>query len=39
MLGRATQGVRIMRLLEGSRVISIEKTEPEAEEIIEIPVQ
>jgi len=32
MLGRSTQGVRIMRLIEGSRVISIEKTEPEAEE-------
>ena len=31
-LGRATQGVRVMRLLEGSRVIDIEKTEPESEE-------
>ena len=31
-LGRATQGVRVMRLLEGSRVIDIEKTEPEREE-------
>jgi len=31
MLSRATQGVRIMRLSEGSRVISIEKTEREAE--------
>ena len=27
LLGRATQGVRVMRLTEGSRVISIEKTE------------
>ena len=26
LLGRATQGVRVMRLMEGSRVISIEKT-------------
>ena len=31
-LGRATQGVRVMRLAEGSRVIDIEKTEPETEE-------
>ena len=31
-LGRATQGVRVMRLLEGSRVIDIEKTPPEREE-------
>ena len=31
-LGRATQGVRVMRLSEGSRVIDIEKTEPETEE-------
>ena len=31
LLGRATQGVRIMRLAEGSRVIDIEKTEPESE--------
>ena len=38
VLGRSTQGVRIMRLAEGSRVISIERTEreqgeDEAEEI------
>ena len=32
LLGRATQGVRVMRLGEGSRVISIEKTEREVEE-------
>lgn len=32
VLGRATQGVRIMRLTEGSKVISIEKTEKESEE-------
>ena len=31
-LGRATQGVRVMRLIEGSRVISIEKTEKAVEE-------
>jgi DNA gyrase subunit A len=31
-LSRATQGVRVMRLSEGSRVIDIEKTEPETEE-------
>ncbi len=31
-LGRATQGVRVMRLAEGSRVIDIEKTLPEREE-------
>ena len=31
-LGRATQGVRVMRLSEGSRVIDIEKTEPERDE-------
>ena len=31
-LGRATQGVRLMRLMEGSRVIDVEKTEREAEE-------
>ena len=31
-LGRATQGVRVMRLAEGSRVIDIEKTLPETEE-------
>ena len=27
VLGRATQGVRVMRLAEGSKVISIEKTD------------
>ena len=32
LLGRSTQGVRIMRLSEGSRVISIEKTDSETEE-------
>ena len=32
LLGRSTQGVRVMRLNEGSRVISIEKTEREQEE-------
>ena len=32
LLGRATQGVRLMRLMEGSRVIDVEKTESEAEE-------
>ena len=32
VLSRATQGVRIMRLSEGSRVISIEKTEREQSE-------
>ena len=32
MLGRSTQGVRIMRLSEGSKVISIEKTERESAE-------
>ena len=32
MLGRSTQGVRIMRLNEGSRVISIENTERDIEE-------
>jgi DNA gyrase subunit A len=32
LLGRATQGVRMMRLMEGSRVIDVEKTEREAEE-------
>ncbi len=31
-LSRATQGVRIMRLAEGSRVIDLEKTERETEE-------
>ncbi len=32
LLGRATQGVRIMRLMEGSRVIDVEKTERVVEE-------
>ena len=32
VLGRSTQGVRIMRLAEGSRVISIERTEREQSE-------
>ena len=32
MLSRSTQGVRVMRLLEGSRVIDVEKTDREAEE-------
>ena len=32
MLSRSTQGVRIMRLMEGSRVISIEKTDGASEE-------
>ena len=32
LLSRSTQGVRIMRLVEGSRVISIEKTEKESVE-------
>ncbi|MBR0353776.1 MAG: DNA gyrase subunit A [Oscillospiraceae bacterium] len=31
LLGRATQGVRMMRLMEGSRVIDVEKTEGEAD--------
>ena len=35
LLGRATQGVRVMRLMEGSRVISIEKTGREVEEAAE----
>ena len=35
LLSRATQGVRIMRLIEGSRVISIECTEKAAEETAE----
>ena len=35
LLGRATQGVRVMRLGEGSRVISIEKTGREVEEAAE----
>ena len=37
LLGRATQGVRIMRLAEGSRVISIETTEKNSEEESELP--
>ena len=39
LLGRATQGVRMMRLMEGSRVIDVEKTErvPEAENDGELP--
>ena len=37
LLGRATQGVRIMRLAEGSRVISIETTEKNSEEGSELP--
>ena len=42
--GRATQGVRIMRLVEGSRVISIECTEKAAveeaaEEIAEVAAE
>ena len=32
LLSRATQGVRVMRVLPGSRVISMEKTERETEE-------
>ena len=32
VLGRSTQGVRIMRLAEGSRVISIERTDREQDE-------
>ena len=32
MLSRATQGVRIMRIMEGSRVICIEKTDREEDE-------
>ena len=35
LLGRATQGVRVMRLMEGSRVISIEKTGRVVEETAE----
>ena len=31
LVGRATQGVRVMRLAEGSRVIDVEKTEREEE--------
>lgn len=37
LLGRATQGVRIMRLAEGSRVISIETTEKNPDEEAELP--
>ena len=39
LLGRATQGVRMMRLAAGSRVIDVEKTErvPEAEAEEELP--
>ena len=39
LLGRATQGVRMMRLAAGSRVIDVEKTErvPEAETEEELP--
>ena len=32
MLSRATQGVRIMRIMDGSRVICIEKTDREVDE-------
>ena len=32
VVGRAAQGVRVMRLVEGSRVIGAEKTEPAAQE-------
>ena len=32
LLSRATQGVRIMRIMEGSRVICIEKTDREEDE-------
>ena len=39
LLGRATQGVRVMRLMEGSRVISIEKTGREVEEAAEIETE
>ena len=37
LLGRATQGERLMRLAEGSRVISIETTEKNSEEESELP--
>ena len=37
LLSRATQGVRVMRLAAGSRVISLEKTERESEEETEEP--
>ncbi len=39
MLGRSTQGVRIMRLSDGSRVISIEKTDSETEEDSAVEVE
>ena len=39
LLGRSTQGVRIMRLSEGSRVISIEKTDSETEEDSAVEVE
>ena len=32
MLSRSTQGVRVMRLMEGSRVIDVEKTDRESED-------
>ncbi len=32
VLSRSTQGVRVMRLSEGSKVISLEKTDPETED-------
>ena len=37
LLGRATRGVKIMRLTEGSRVISIETTDKNPEEESELP--
>ena len=37
LLGRSTQGVRIMRTAAGSRVISIETTEKNPEEEMELP--
>ncbi len=37
LLGRSTQGVRIMRTAAGSRVISIETTEKNPEEVTELP--
>ena len=37
LLSRATQGVRLMRLAEGSRVIDVEKTERESEDEAEAP--
>ncbi len=37
LLGRSTQGVRIMRTTAGSRVISIETTEKKPEEETELP--